>query len=110
MKQAITELVTIDGWVIVKGSTRGCGNRYVMTGKTPSGESLSIETNPVSASNQTCSFQVGSSRVFQMKLRSRGGMGWFADAWDNSASSGVDLESKFERLQGIAVGKEQNDE
>lgn len=109
MNEIITELVKIEGPVIVTGSTRGCNTRYKMWARTACGELRRIETNPTSESNFTCSIKGRTSSIYRMVLRSRGGMPWIADAWDNSASYGVDLEAEFANLKAaIAANKEQN--
>ena len=107
MKKVITDLVTINPWVIVKGSTRGCGIRYVMSGKSARGQHFPIETNPTSPSNTSCSLQGRTSRVFRMTLRSRPSMGWFADVWECSACCGLDLEAAFDQMQRLVSAREQ---
>lgn len=108
MKKIIIALVENECRLIVKGSTRGCVHSYTMTGRTPSGQSLSIETNPTSQSNLTCSLPGQTSRIYRMALRKRGYMSLFADAWDNSVCSGDNLEKEFARLKAIAANKEQD--
>ncbi len=94
--------------VISKGSTRGCGRRYVLRGETPQGEFVRVETNPCSESNWTCDINTRTARIFQVMVREVGVMTPVADQWASSASSGMDLESEFARQKSIAAHKEQD--
>jgi hypothetical protein len=91
---------------ISKGSTRGCGRRYVLRGITPQGEIVRVETNPCSESNWTCDFHTRTAVVFQVVVRAVDVVQPVADQWATSASSGVDLESEFERQKAIATTQE----
>jgi hypothetical protein len=95
-------------WVyIVKGSTRGCGLRYILNGETPDGESMRMETNPCSESNWTCDLHNNGARFFRVAVREVGVMTPIADKWETSVTSGVDLEAEFQREKADAANKEQ---
>lgn len=93
--------------VIVKGSTRGCGWRYVLRGVTPQGELVRVETNPCSESNWTCDIHKRTAVVFQVVVRAVGVVTPIADRWATSASCGADLESEFARQKAIFTTREQ---
>lgn len=93
---------------IVKGSTRGCGRRFVLFGVTPQGESLRIETNPCSDSNRTCDIRQKVPRVFKLAIREKRLANPIADQWETSLSSGIDLESEFARQWAIVNSQGQD--
>lgn len=108
MKTNRTILLQRTCMFISKGSTRGCGSRYVLIGNTPEGERMRIETNPVSESNWTCDIHKQSAIFFRLGVREVGVMTPVADWWETSASSGEDLEAEFERHKAAATNQEQD--
>jgi hypothetical protein len=110
MKKTRTVLMKIEWMIIVKGSTRGCGHRYVLRGHTPQGEFLRVETNPCSLSNQACAFGRRNPRVFEIVVREEGLATPIADFWETSESSGRDLEAEFASQQADFLNREQDHE
>lgn len=107
MKTDRTVLLKLN-MIHVKGSTRGCGMRYVMHGETPQGEYLRIETNPCSESNQACPLRQRVPKVFKLAIREKRLANPIADHWETSLSSGTDLESEFKRQWAIANSQGQD--
>ena len=107
MKTDRTVLLKLN-MIIVKGSTRGCGLRYVMRGVTPQGEHLRIETNPCSESNRTCDIHKQAAPVFQLAIREARLANPIADQWETSLSSGNDLEWEFEHQKSLVNNQEQD--
>ena len=108
MKTDRTILLQRTCMFITKGSTRGCGRRYVLIGNTPQGECMRVETNPGSESNWTCDIRKQSAIFFRVGVREVGVMSPVADWWETSASSGEDLEAEFERQKSVASNQEQD--
>lgn len=94
--------------IVGRGSTRGCGRRFVLFGVTPQGESLRIETNPCSDSNRTCDIRQKVPRVFKLAIREKRLANPIADQWETSLSSGNDLESEFKRQWALANNQGQD--
>jgi hypothetical protein len=107
MKTERTILLRLN-MIHVKGSTRGCGVRYVMHGETPQGEHLRIETNPCSESNQTCHLRQRVPKVLKLAIREKWLAHPIADQWETSLSSGSDLESEFKRQCALANSQGQD--
>lgn len=107
-KQLQNVLVRVSPMVVVKGSTRGCGRRYVLRSQTADGLSLHIETNPSSQSNFTCDLRERKIHVLQVALRLTNEFGGIADAWDDSQSCDIDLEAEFASQQTKIIPKEKN--
>lgn len=107
-KQLITVLVKVQPTVIVKGSTRGCGRRYVVRCHTAQGKYLHIATNPTSPSNFSCDLHTRAMRILRVALRRTDEFGGIADGWDDSRSCGTDLEAAFAHEQAQANTEEQN--
>lgn len=108
MKRIRTVLVRLDGFIVVKGSTRGCGLRYILRGKTALGEYMKIDTNPTSLSNYSCDIHKLTSSTLRVTVREKGLASCIADKWESSASSGEDLESEFAHQRANAANREQD--
>ena len=108
MKTNRTVLIKLTFPPIVKGSTRGCGRRYVLRGDTPQGEWMRVETNPTSESNWTCDIHKQTALIFRVAVREVGVATPIANRWESSASSGQDHVSEFANQQAIAATKEQD--
>lgn len=107
-KQLVSVLVEVEPMVILKGSVRGCGLRYVLRCTTAQGKYFRIVTNPTSSSNFSCDLHNRAIRILRLALRRTDEFSGIADGWDDSSSCGTDLEAAFAHEQAEANTKGEN--